>query len=132
MSLQQKVPSSGPTVFITEQDFEVLDQLATGARTPAGELLRGELDRAVVLDGYPAERPFVRLGSLVEYLELPSGRVRTVRLVRPQDADIDKGALSVLSHVGAALLGLSISDSFGLTTDNGRQSILVIIRIEEP
>ena len=130
--LQQKPQQPSPTIFVTEQDFDALDRLVTCQRSSAAELLRNELDRAIVLADGELASPFIQLGSWVEYLELPAGRTRIVRLVRPEDADIDKGALSVLTPVGTALLGLSPSDTFSLTMENGRELVLVIIHVEGP
>jgi regulator of nucleoside diphosphate kinase len=121
-----------PLIFVAETEFELLVGLARSYRSTAAELLRQELDRAVVLGDTEPSPTFIRLGARVAYLDLPSGRIRTVRLVRPEAADIDEGALSVLTTAGAALLGLSPGDSFSVTMDDGREHVLVVIDVENP
>jgi regulator of nucleoside diphosphate kinase len=130
--LQQTAPQARPRVLVAAGDFDLLDRLANAQRSTAAELLRQELERAVVVGESDSAPPFVRLGSRVEFLDLPSGRTRAVRLVRPEQADIDAGALSVMTQVGAALLGLSTGDSFSLATEQERERVLVVIRVEDP
>lgn len=130
--LQQTAPQARPRVFVAAEDIDLLDRLANGQRSTAAALLRQELERATVVGEREPAPPFVRLGSQVEFLDLPSGRTRLVRLVRPEQADIDAGALSIMTQVGAALLGLSAGDSFSLATEQDRERVLVVIRVEEP
>jgi regulator of nucleoside diphosphate kinase len=119
-----------PVVRIADADYERLENLS---RLPGSgaDMLAGELERArVVPDNLlAAEAPFVRLGGRVEYFDLLSGRVREVQLSVPEDADIDAGRLSVLSPVGAALVGLSEGDRFSWTGDDGRPRVIVVQRV---
>jgi transcription elongation GreA/GreB family factor len=50
-------------------------------------------------------RSVVALGTVVEYAELPHGRMCSFELVLPAKADVAAGRVSVLSPVGRALLG---------------------------
>ncbi len=49
----------------------------------------------------------MRMGSHVEYRDDATGDVRSVTLVYPGKADIAQGKVSVLTPLGAALIGLS-------------------------
>ena len=70
--------------------------------------------------------PFVRLRAKVDFTDLLTGRTRSVTLVEPGEADIDQDKVSVLTPIGAALVGLRAGDTFSWTTDGSRPRVLVI------
>jgi len=122
--------SEDPPVRMTPADYDRLSILsATAYATLGGEMLSEELDRAVVVGADDADRPFVRLYSQVEYLDLSSGRTRTLEVVPPDEADIDRSRVSVLSPVGAALIGLTAGDSYRWTGEDGRAHVFVIVDV---
>lgn len=98
-----------PPIVITETDFDYLCNLTNargGALSEVMTFLEHELERAdVVPDSYLPEDA-VRLHSRVTYRDLVAGHQRTVILAYPQEEDISLGRISVLTPVGAALLGL--------------------------
>ena len=65
-----------------------------------------EIERAVITP--PARLPgdVVALGSEVEFEDESSGARRRVRLVLPADADIESGMISILTPIGAGLIGM--------------------------
>ena len=72
-------------------------------------VLTEELERAhVVSDGRPSQT--VCMGSDVEFRDDSTGKVQTVTLVYPSDADISQRKISILTPVGTALIGLSAGD----------------------
>lgn len=87
-------------LFLTERDFIRVMALQPG---PA---LRAELERAIVVpaDAIPAR--VVTMYAQVRYHDEHAGVTRRVRIVLPEDADVERGDVSVLAPVGAALLGL--------------------------
>jgi regulator of nucleoside diphosphate kinase len=90
-----------------------------------------ELERADVFpDGEPGH-DVVRMGSTVEY-ETDSGEVRTVALVFPGDENIVAGRISILTPIGAALIGLAKGDSIDWRTRDGRTQRLTVTRIAAP
>lgn len=130
MSALQKNPRK-PAIYVSEAEHERLWNLAHASETEGAALLARELDRAIVLQEGEGPGAFVRLGSLVEYRDLTNGRVRQVRLATPDEADIDQGRLSVVTPVGAALIGLRAGDAFSWTADDGRARDLVIVRVAD-
>lgn len=119
-----------PRIVIDATQIERLRELAAIAfeRSPdvADSLMR-ELDRAEVRP--PEEMPadVVAIGSAVTYRDEVTGRVHDVRLVHPQDADIDRGRISVLTPLGAALIGLSAGASMAWTTRAGAERRLTVL-----
>ena len=119
-----------PSVYVTESEYERLSNLAASSATTGASLLGDELVRAIVLKEGEFPRAFVRLHSFVEFTDLMTGRTRRVQIVPPDEADIDQDRLSVLTPVGAALLGLTPGDSIGMSTDDGRSHILKVATVE--
>lgn len=118
-----------PALVISADDHKRLTLLAEAAtdRVPdVAEVLLQELDRAkVVKDGAaPADR--VRMGSTIVYEA--GGAARTVKLVYPGDADIEAGRISILTPIGAALIGLSPGQSIRWT---GRDSVSHELTVKE-
>jgi len=120
-----------PAVYVTEADFEVLSNLAdaTADRAPGGRVLADEMARAVIVEPGEAPRPFVRIGSRVEFLDLSSEQTRDVRVSLPRDASIDDARISVLSPVGAALIGLTAGEAFHWTDPEGRSRGVRVLAI---
>ena len=119
-----------PSVYVTESEFERLSNLAESSATRGASMLADELVRAIILKDGEFPRAFVRLNSRVEFTDLMTGRTRRVQVVLPDEADIDHDRLSVLTPVGAALLGLTEGDSIGMNTDDGRSHVLRVARVE--
>ncbi len=119
-----------PTVYVTKSEYERLWNLAESRNTAGARFLGDELVRAIVI-GDDDPRAFVRLNSRVEFTDRTTGRTRRVELVAPDEADIDADRLSVLTPVGAGLIGLRPGDSIGITTEDGRPHVLAIVSVED-
>ena len=71
----------------------------------------------------------VRIGSLVSYRDGLNGRYRTVRVVWPLEADVTRDRISVLSPVGAALLGMSPGQSIAWPRPVGEPRVLTVLAV---
>ena len=60
---------------------------------------------------------------------MPPSRANFCQLVLPADSDIVKRCVSVLSLVGAALLGLTTDAEFDWTDDRGRPHRLKVLDV---
>lgn len=122
-----------PRILITSEDLETLESLLGGAtsRAAAFQLLDAELTRAVVVGRSFSSRRFCRIGSWVTYEDLGSGQIRNIQIVLPGDADIDKRQVSVLTLVGAALLGLAEGAEFSWSDDSGRPHRLKVLEVRD-
>lgn len=117
-----------PAIVVGETDHRIITGLANSAfeRNPdVAEVLLDEMDRARVVP--QAKRPahVVGLGSEVDYVA-ETGQARTVRVVMPAEADISAGRISILTPVGAALIGLSPGQSFSWTGPSGHPHRLTV------
>jgi regulator of nucleoside diphosphate kinase len=124
-----------PPIAMTASDRARLGRLAQAAleRFPeAAEFLAREVERAsVVADGEAPER-LVRMGSQVEFRDDATGLVREVHLVYPEQADVSAAQISILTPVGAALIGLTDGQCIAFQTPNGEQRSLTVLAVRKP
>ena len=123
---------SVPQIIVSNADYERLTDLATASleRVPevAQELL-SEMDRAqVVKDGnVPAD--VVRMGSTVTFRS-DDGQTRTLKLVYPAEESLDEHRISVMTPVGAALVGLGVGQSISWNARDGRRHELTVVNVK--
>jgi regulator of nucleoside diphosphate kinase len=124
-----------PKIKVTAEDHGRLAGLASAAmdRMPAvAGYLADELDRAQVVRSGRAAVGCVRMGCEVEFRDDTTGKVQAVTLVYPGEADIGQGRISVLTPVGAALIGLSAGQSIRWVTRMGETKRLTVLDVREP
>ncbi|MFT3810635.1 MAG: nucleoside diphosphate kinase regulator [Micropepsaceae bacterium] len=117
-----------PPIVISAADHQRLAAIAESAArrdVDAADDLLVELDRADVVadDAVPAD--VVRMGSTVTF-RADGGEPQTVTLVYPADADIDAMRISVLTPVGAALIGMKRGETIDWTDTAGRARSLEV------
>lgn len=120
-----------PAIAMTRLDHERLSRLVgtvAAENSPVADELFAELDRARIVAGrLPAGT--VGMGSTLRFTT-DAGEDRTVTLVYPVDADIAAGRVSVLTPIGAALIGLSVGQSIDWTARDGRSHRLTVESVE--
>lgn len=122
-----------PSIHLTEADHEILSVLlaAAPADLPGAALLGEELDRAVIIRNKENSGKYVRLNSRVEYQDLASGQVRELQVGLPKDASIDDNRISVLTPVGAALIGMRVGNIFEWIDAAGRTRTLKVLSVRD-
>jgi regulator of nucleoside diphosphate kinase len=119
-----------PPITITTVDYDRLSWIATagvnGQRYTVAEMLADELDRAMIAAPGAIRPDIVTMHSDVEYRDEVTGDARRAILVYPGEEDLDAGRISVLTPVGAALIGLSEGQSMEwLGPTGGRRKVTV-------
>ncbi|NIJ21780.1 regulator of nucleoside diphosphate kinase [Sphingomonas naasensis] len=113
MNTQRKA-ASRPPIHMIDAEAEMLADLALSVerRMPAvSALLLREAGRARLHRAADIPGDVVTMGSRVEFVDETHGVPRTVTLVYPCEADISEGRISILTPVGAALIGLRAGQS---------------------
>jgi regulator of nucleoside diphosphate kinase len=131
--LHDRNPQRLPEIVLGGTDHARLTSLANAAFDTVpdtAEELLSELDRARIVADNAVPRDVVRMGSVVEF-ESAGGRKR-VTLGVPPEADIAAGKVSVLTPVGAALIGLAKGQSIDWTARDGTSHALTIRAVEQP
>jgi regulator of nucleoside diphosphate kinase len=126
--------TSRTPIRLTETDFEILAALVDAAPTtlPGAALLAQEVGRAKVSPDHRAPPGLVRLNSVVTYEDIATGQVRTLQVGLPRDASIDDNRISVLTPVGAALIGLSVGQTFDWAMADGRPRTVRVVAVDGP
>ena len=123
-----------PAITLSRTDHERLSRLAQSVvdRNPdVADQLLAELDRARVVSDSALSAGVVRMGSTLRFTT-DAGEDRTVTLVYPGEADIAAGKISVLTPIGAALIGLSAKQSIDWTARDGHVHRLTVETVEAP
>jgi regulator of nucleoside diphosphate kinase len=121
-----------PPIAIDASHFARLSALSSLTNEPmmdVCEYLREELDRAHILPAEKLRPDIVSLGSQVQFRDERTGKSQEVFLVYPLDADIARRRVSVLTPVGAALLGLSVNQTISFRTRSGERRELTVLKV---
>lgn len=122
-----------PPIVLTATDHDRLSALveAVSGKLPGVyEYLTAELDRAAVIDAGEIPLEVVTMGARVAFRDEMTGQERTVTLVYPQDADLAAGRVSVLTPIGAALIGVAAGQSITWYTREGEAKTLTVLTVE--
>ena len=119
-----------PAIRLTQDDLGRLDALLAGLPTSSAslEFLRREVDRATVVED--AEAAAVREARLLRLFRRRDGQARhrhrsAFRATSPGQPH----PISILTPVGAALLGLAEGQSIAYETLDGRTKTLTVVRL---
>jgi len=124
-----------PPVHMIDREADALTDLAIGVekRMPqVSELLLREIGRATIHKERHLPRDVVTMNSEVDFVDAASGAVRSVRLVYPSDADISTGRISILTPVGAGLIGLRTGSAILWPDRDGQERALTIRAVLQP
>lgn len=103
---------------------------AASARLPeVAQPLLSKLAAAKVVSAKPMPADVVTVGTALTYRDDATGREQEVTLAWPEDADISRGAISVLTPIGVALLGLPVGGSVQWITRTGQKRGLTVLRL---
>jgi regulator of nucleoside diphosphate kinase len=121
-----------PSIIISTDDMRRLSLLANSSMTRfprEAHFLAREIERANVVPGQVDLPNVVRMGSRVTYRDEKTGRIREVTLVYPHEADIDLNRISILTPVGAALIGLSVGQTIEFQTPTRDKRSLTVLTV---
>jgi regulator of nucleoside diphosphate kinase len=122
-----------PPIVITRGDSEKLARIANAASEKfprTADFLAREIERAQVIDDVENRPGLVKMGSRVTFRDDTTNQERTVTLVYPPEADVTEGRISVLTPVGAALIGLSVGQSIEWQTPSGGWRSLTVLKVD--
>lgn len=129
----EQVISHEPPLLIGERAEAILRRIATTAMDRAPEVatrLLHEVDRADLVPDARIPADVVALDSFVTYEVVLTGAVNTIQLVRPHEADLDRMHVSIISGMGAALIGLRAGQQIQWEL-GGRMYVIRVIRVSD-
>jgi len=116
-------------------EADILAELAVSVEKhmpDVSTLLFDEISRATIHEVADIPRDIVTMSSRIDFFDEANGAVRSVELVYPQEADIDAGRLSILTPVGAGLIGLRRGQSIRWPDRDGRERALSVVDVRQP
>ena len=96
------------------------------------DFLAREIERAEILPDTRLLPGLVTMDSDVTFRDDISMQEREVTLVYPESADVDAGNISILTPIGAALIGLSVGQTIEFQTPGGRWRSLTVLKVQQP
>jgi regulator of nucleoside diphosphate kinase len=117
-----------PTLIIDAALYPRLLALAERARGEAPRLadrLVEEIERADLRPADQIPANVVTIGSTVTFRE--GDRTQTIEIVMPQDADVERGRVSVVTPMGAALLGLTAGQRISWELGYGKTAVVEVV-----
>lgn len=135
-AVQKKRAASkkAPPLHISEEDYDRIADMALGIEHSApglSRLILEEMDRAHICPARSLPKDVVALGSEVEFLDDTTGTTRRVKLVLPSEADIEEGRISIMTPVGAGLIGMGVGREISWPCPDGRARILKILEVKQ-
>ena len=124
-----------PPIHLVDSEADRLAELAMSIEDRQPEvsaLLMSEIDRAKIHKPGKLPPATVAMQSTVEFVDEGSGTSRTLQLVYPQDADIAAGRISILTLVGAGLIGLTEGQSILWPDRESNERRLRIVKVTAP
>jgi regulator of nucleoside diphosphate kinase len=119
-----------PPVFATPEGLGMLRQIASQARgSHEPWLLDEELERITLVGGEEGGA-HVAIGSHVTYKDLRTKGLRRVQVTAGPDQVGDTAQVSVLTPVGAALIGLTAGAIFRWREPDGQLRAVKVLTIE--
>ena len=135
---QDAMPPVGhlrPRITLKPTEYERLSRLSHAAMNTMPEeasFLASELDRAHVPTTGIHPTDAVCMGCEVAFRDDTTGKVRIVTLVYPGEADIAQDKISILTPIGAALIGVRVGKAITWETRTGEVRKLTILGVRTP
>lgn len=132
--MSQTKTTRRPPIHMIDSEADALTSLALNAqgRMPqVSEQLLDEIARATIHKAGKIAPDVVTMHATVEFIDEASGADRTIELVYPREADISAGRVSILTPVGAGLIGLRTGQSILWPDRDGRERKLTIVKVQQ-
>jgi regulator of nucleoside diphosphate kinase len=119
------------TIYITEDDARRLEELLKAGLRHSGRdmanlrVLQDELRRAKIVAPDEITPDVVTMYSCVQVRASGDEEPMVFSLVFPEQADPDRGRISVVAPIGAAVLGYKAGDTIRFSTPGGVQQLRI-------
>jgi len=117
------------SITITVTDYQKILSLVQNHPSELSLMLEDELNRAQIIQDNQLPTDVVGMNSRVHYLDQETGKESIVTLVYPQDANIQENKISILTPVGAALIGLRKGQIIQWPFPNGKDKKIQVIEV---
>lgn len=119
------------SITMTVTDYQQILSLVQNHSSELSLMLEDELNRAHIIQDHQLPTDVVGMNSQVHFLDLETGKESTVTLVYPPDANIQENKISILTPVGAALIGLRIGQIIQWPFPNGKDKKIQVLAVRQ-
>lgn len=133
--MSSRPSSRRPRIHMIDSEADSLTTLALNKEEQfpeVCEMLLEEIGRASIHSAAKFPSDAISMGSIVTYHDDGSNTDRTVSIVYPADANIDQGRISILTPIGAGLIGLREGQVIDWPDREGHKRSLTITSVEQP
>ena len=119
-----------PTLIIDAALYPRLLAVAERARDVAprvADKLLEEIERADLRPAEEMPANVVTIGSTVTFRD--GSRTQTIEIVMPHEADVEHGRVSVVTPMGAALLGLTAGQRISWELGYGKTAVVEVLEV---
>ncbi len=88
--------------------------------------LKDKLSRAEVIDCTKVGDDKIVFGTVVELVDMETDEEVKYQLLGPEESDVKKGSISVLSPLGSSMLGKEVGDEVVVNTPGGKREFEVV------
>lgn len=112
-------------IYLSHHDHRVISKLLeerqhhTNPHSQTTTKLRGELERAILVEDADLPPEVVKLHSRVRLRDLDTGEIDEWTLTLPDESDVERRKLSILAPVGSAIIGFAKGDQIEWETPGG-------------
>lgn len=127
--------AKAPPLVMIDREADALFDLAIKSQRlhpESSALLLDELERASTVEraGLPAD--VVTMRSHVVFVDRASGERHSVQLVYPSEADMAQQRISIMTPIGAALIGMRVGSAIDWPNRLGERRWLEIVEVVQP
>ncbi|EZP74481.1 GreA/GreB family elongation factor [Sphingomonas paucimobilis] len=130
--MTSKKASRRPPIHMIDSEADAITDLAIAAakRLPqVSAMLLEEIGRATIRTAAQMPDDVVTMYATVDFIDEGGEKAHSYQLVYPGDADISAGRISILTPVGAGLIGLREGQSILWPDRDGRERALKIVKV---
>ena len=126
-----RAPGPAGGIVLTRADYRELLPFTAASRQAGdvGDQLAEKLETAGIVESSAVPPAVVTMNTELEVRDETSGHVARLTLVHPREANIVAGRISVMTPVGAALLGLREGASTTVMVPSGEEKRLTVLRV---
>ena len=126
-----RTPGPDGGIILTRADYRELLPFTAASRHAGdvGDQLAEKLETAEIVESSAVPPAVVTMNTELEVRDEGSGHVARLTLVHPREANIVAGRISVMTPVGAALLGLREGASTSVVVPSGEEKRLTVLRV---
>ena len=124
-----------PALMLADREADALFDLAIKwqrLHPLSGALLLDELERAATVTAEELPGDVVTMRSRVAFVDRASGERHSVQLVYPGEADMARQRVSILTPIGAALIGMRVGRGIDWPNRQGERRRLTIVEVIQP